>query len=182
MHRKRLQRFRPDGNVAVEHPHRDEYFVRRLEAFGDIVRYLFVPTPLAVGLNYAKLALIVLLIFTVQVLLRSFEVGNPHDVVVANELYWGCLASYWIVAGSLITMGLRARGQQLAPEVAHVAIRRVCRTVVGVPVIVAAVIVASHGPPDRMALTVAIWMIAGTVIGSLGARLAIRTRSVRQST
>lgn len=232
MHRKRLHRFGSNGNVALEHPsHRDEYFVRRLEAFGDIVigfslallalslivpnhaqmlvedkawlwayvwtfglvcsmwgahywtfRYVFVPTPLTVALNYVKLALIVLLIFTVQVLLRSFELGSARDIVVANELYWGCLIAYWIVAGSLMALGLQARRGALAPEVTRVAVNRICRTAVGVPIVTAAVIVTSHGPPYEMALIVAMWMIVAVVIGALVGRLVTRRRSVRQNT
>ena len=145
-----------------EQPHRDEYFVRRLEAFGDVVigfslallalslfvpnhaaqlvahaewfvayvwtfafvctmwgqhywtfRHVFVPNRISLLLNYAKLGLIVLLIFFVQVLLRAFEMGNAHDVVVGNELYWGCLAAYWAVTALTAGRG-HARANQAA--------------------------------------------------------------------
>jgi hypothetical protein len=64
----------------------------------------------------------VLLIFFVQALLKAFEVGNDRDVVVANELYWGCLSAYWVAARLLLAIGMRAQGQALAPEIAGIAI------------------------------------------------------------
>ena len=209
----------------------DQYFVRRLEAFGDVVigfslallalslivpnhaatlvthyawlaayvwtfalvcsmwgshywtfRYVFVPTPFSIFLNYTKLGLIVLLIFMVQVLLRAFELGSARDVIVANELYWGCLVAYWIAAGGLLVLGMRARGESLVPEVARLCVRRVWRIAVTAPVIVAALIITSRGPSYRMATTVAICMVVGIVIGDWAGRAAAHTRALREST
>jgi uncharacterized membrane protein len=209
--------------AASDHVERDEYFVRRLEAFGDIVigfslallaltlivpshaaallrdwvwfaayvwtfafvcsmwgahywtfRYVFMPTRLSLFLNYAKLGLIVLLIFTVQVLLRSFEFGNARDVVVANELYWGCLSAYWIVAALLLATGIRLRGASLAPEIARACVRRIWRVAATVPMIAAGIAIAAQRDASAMASTVALFMIAGLLIGVCAGRIAIR--------
>ncbi len=214
---------------GVHGPHgeradRDEYFVRRLEAFGDIVigfslamlalslivpnharnlltnstwfvayawtfafvcsmwgshywtfRYVFVPTRLSVLLNYAKLALIVLLIFMVQVLLRAFQHGTARDVVVANELYWGCLAAYWVAAALLLVIGMRVRGSMLAPEVAKSCALRIWRIAGTTPMILAGLAVAARGEPANMASTVALFLVAGIVIGVSAGRFATRT-------
>ena len=232
MHRERLLRARPQRYVEVEHAcRRDEYFVRRLEAFGDIVigfslallalslivpnhaatlvrnyawfaayvwtfalvcsmwgahywtfRYIFVPTAFSLVLNYAKLGLVVLLIFTVQVLLRAFVTGGARDVIVANELYWGCLVAYWIVAGLLLFLGMRARAGTLAPELAKPCLLRIWRIAVTAPVVVAAMIVTARGAPEQMATTIALCMVGGIVIGSVAGRMATRTPVALQST
>jgi len=203
--------------------HRDEYFVRRLEAFGDIVigfslallalslivpdharsllehrtwliayvwtfalicsmwgshywtfRYVFTPTRVAVVLNYVKLALIVLLIFAVQVLLKALAAGDPRDVAVANEFYWGCLCAYWLVAGLLLAEGLRARKKYLAPEIVARCQNRLWRLAVIVPVLVAGILIGSRYDADQMASTVATFMVAGVVIGAAAGRIAAR--------
>jgi len=224
--------------VAVAEDHRagerDEYFVRRLESFGDVVigfslallalslavpnharellshpawfvayvwtfafvcsiwashywtfRHVFVPTPLALLLNYAKLGLIVLLIFGVQVLLRAFEVGDGRDVMVANWLYWGCLTAYMIVAALLFAVGFRARVGMLAPEIARQCVRRIWRTALLAPAMIVGLAVAAAGRPGNAASTVALFLVAGAVAGRFAAAIATesyRKRSAQQDT
>lgn len=208
---------------ARREPGRDEYFVRRLEAFGDVVigfslallalslivpnhaaslisnpvwfsayvwtfalvcsmwgshywtfRYVFVPTRPSILLNYAKLGLLVLLIFFVQVLLKAFEVGNDRDVIVANELYWGCLSAYWIAAGLLLAIGMRARVAPLAPEIAQRCVVRIWRVAATVPLVLTGILLGARGTADQMAMTVALFMAAGTAIGAFAGRIAAR--------
>jgi len=205
---------------------RDEYFVRRLEAFGDVVigfslaflgsslivpnhaamllsdptwlaayvwtfalvcsmwgghywtfRYVFVPTRLSLVLNYAKLGFVVLLIFTVQVLLRAFQSGSARDVVAANELYWGCLCAYWVAAAAILAIGMRVRGKQLAPDVARRCLRRIWRVGTTAPAIVAGIAIA-RANPSTMASTIALFMTAGVAAGTFAGRLAARTQTV----
>jgi len=202
---------------------RDEHFIKRLEAFSDVVigfslallalslivpnhaatlathylwlvayvwtfafvcsmwashtwtfRHVFVPTPGSVMLNYAKLGLIVLLIFSVQVLLRAFDQGDARDVIVANELYWGCLVAYWIVAGAILAVGMRARGAALPPEVARNCLRRIWRIAAAAPLTVAGIVIAAHGAPSQTATTIALYMIVGIAAGAFAGRLATR--------
>jgi uncharacterized membrane protein len=206
-----------------EQPHRDEYFVRRLESFGDVVigfslallalslfvpshaaqliahaewlvayvwtfafvctmwgqhywtfRHVFVPDRVSVLLNYAKLGLIVLLIFFVQVLLRAFEIGNAHDVVVGNELYWGCLAAYWVVTALLLAAGMRGRTKPLAPDIERLCVLRFWRIGIAVPFVVAGIAIGAAGPPDRMASTIALSLVAGLALGGVAGRVATR--------
>lgn len=229
MHGSGLRRSRTQEDVALgaePQTHRDEYFVRRLEAFGDIVigfslallaltlvvpphardllahptwlaayvwtfalvcsmwgshywtfRYLFMPTRFSLALNYAKLALIVLLIFSLQVLLRAFDVGEPRDVVAANEFYWSCLASYWAVAGALLLVGLRAPNRSLAPDVVRACVARLCRLGGMIPFVVAGIVVGSRGDPLRMASTISLYLIAGVAVGVAVGRIAVRYAS-----
>jgi uncharacterized membrane protein len=204
-----------------EHADRDEYFVRRLEAFGDIVigfslamlalslivpnhartlltnstwfvayawtfafvcsmwgshywtfRYVFIPTRLSVLLNYAKLGLIVLLMYMVQVLLRAFEHGTARDVIVANELYWGCLAAYWVTAALLLVIGMRVRGSTLAPAIAKSCTLRIWRIAATTPMILAGLAVGARGAATNVASTVALFLAVGVVIGVFAGRLA----------
>jgi uncharacterized membrane protein len=209
---------------AESEGHRDEYFVRRLEAFGDVVigfslallalslfvpkhaaqliahadwfvayvwtfafvctmwgqhywtfRHVFVPNRVSVLLNYAKLGLIVLLIFFVQVLLRAFEMGNAHDVVVGNELYWGCLTAYWVVTALLLAAGMRGRTKPLAPDIERMCVLRFWRLGITVPLVAAGIAIGAAGDPDRMASTIALFLIAGLAIGGIAGRVATRT-------
>lgn len=202
---------------------RDEYFVRRLEAFGDIVigfslallaliltvpshalalvtdgtwffayvwsfalvcsmwgshywtfRYVFMPTRISLLLNYAKLGLIVLLIFLVQVLLRALQGGTARDVIVANELYWGCLAAYFVAAGLLLVIGMRVRGNTLAPEIAKRCTSRIWRIAATTPLILAGLAVAVRGEAANMMTTVSLFLAAGVAIGVLAGRFAAR--------
>ncbi len=213
--------------MAVEQPHRDEYFVRRLEAFGDVVigfslallalslfvpkhaaqlaanadwlvayvwtfafvctmwgqhywtfRHVFVPNQASVLLNYAKLGLIVLLIFFVQVLLRAFEMGNGHDVVVGNELYWGCLTAYWVVTALLLAAGMYGRSKPLPPDIERVCVLRFWRLGITVPLTVAGIVIGAAGPPDRMASTIALFLVAGLALGRVAGRLVTRSTSM----
>jgi len=194
----------------------EEFFVRRLETFGDIVigfslaqlgfslvvpghaaaladhfswliafswtfavvcamwaqhtwtfRYLFVPTPASLLLNYMKLALIVLLVFAIQVLLRAFESGTPRDVVVANVLYWGCFALILGISGAIAAIGLRVRGPGLAPDIAGKARSRVGRSAAAAIATAAGVVVGARGDAGAMAQTVSVFMAAGVVAGRL---------------
>ncbi|HEY1881754.1 MAG TPA: TMEM175 family protein [Candidatus Cybelea sp.] len=205
---------------------RDEVFVRRLEAFGDIVmgfslallgltlvvpdhaaallehqtwliayvwtfalvcimwashywtfRYVFVPTPFCLVVNYAKLALTVLLVFMVQVLMRSYETGTARDVIVANELYWGCLAAIWAATALLLLVGLRDRRAFLAPEIAHRAVARIYRIAATIPALVVGIFIGAHGAADLMSSVVAISLVVGLVLGRAGAALVLRDRS-----
>ncbi len=197
----------------------EEFFVRRLETFGDIVigfslaqlgfslvvpghaaalvdhfswliafswtfavvcmmwaqhtwtfRYLFVPTSASLLLNYMKLALIVLLVFAIQVLLRAFESGAPRDVVVANVLYWGCFAAVLATSGAILAIGLRVRGPELAPEVARTARRRVGRTAAAAIFMTAGIVVGARGDSAAMAQTISGFLAAGVVAGRIGER------------
>jgi uncharacterized membrane protein len=205
---------------------RDEVFVRRLEAFGDIVmgfslallgltlvvpdhaaallehqtwliayvwtfalvcimwashywtfRYVFVPTPFCLVVNYAKLALTVLLVFMVQVLMRSYETGTARDVIVANELYWGCLAAIWAATALLLLVGLRDRRAFLAPEIAQRAVARIYRIAATIPALVVGIFIGAHGAADLMSSVVAISLVVGLVLGRAGAALVLRDRS-----
>jgi len=205
---------------------RDEVFVRRLEAFGDIVmgfslallgltlvvpnhaaslvehptwfaayvwtfalvcvmwsshywtvRYVFVPTPLSLFVNYARLALVVLLIFMVQVLLRAFEVGSSRDVVIANELYWGCLATIWVAGAILMAIGLRARSAHLPVQIKTLCLQRIYRVAAVVPATLAGIAIASRGDPKNMSAVIAYFLVAGAVLGRVaGARVAAQAR------
>lgn len=206
--------------------HRDEYFVRRLEAFGDVVigfslallalslfvpnhaaglianpqwfvayawtfafvcsmweshywtfRYVFVPTRISLLLNYAKLGLIVLLIFFVQVLLRAFDLGSGRDVVVGNELYWGCLSAYWVVTAGLLVAGMRARTVPLEPDIARRCVQRLWRIGVTVPFVLAGIAFGANGVSENMATTIAIFTGAGLTIGGVAGRFATRANS-----
>ncbi len=206
-----------------EQPHRDEYFVRRLEAFGDVVigfslallalslfvpnhaaqlvahaewfvayvwtfafvctmwgqhywtfRHVFVPNRVSLLLNYAKLGLIVLLIFFVQVLLRAFEMGNAHDVVVGNELYWGCLAAYWAVTALLLAAGMRAQSKPLAPDIGRLCVLRLWRIGIVVPLVLAGIAIGAARNPDEMATTIALFLMAGLALGRIAGRIATR--------
>lgn len=209
-----------------QHAGRDEYFVRRLEAFGDIVigfslallavslivpnhaaallanatwlvayiwsfglvcsmweshywtfRYVFMPTRLSVLLNYAKLALIVLLIFMVQVLLRALGDGTAADIIVANELYWGCLAAYFVATGLLLIIGMRVRGSTLAPSIARTCTLRLWRVAATTPLIFAGLVVGAKGEAANMTSTVSLFLVAGIAIGVLAGRLAARSQT-----
>jgi uncharacterized membrane protein len=215
-------------NASGEHRagERDEYFVRRLESFGDVVigfslallgvslavpnhayllirnyawfiayawtfafvcsiwashywtfRHVFVPTRLSLLLNYAKLGLIVLLIFGVQVLLRAFEFGNARDLMVANMLYWGCLTAYLVVAAALMAIGYHFRKSMLAPDVAKQCVRRIWRVAVMVPLILAGLAVALTGQASNAASTVAIFLTAGVAAGAVVSRIVTRTQA-----
>jgi uncharacterized membrane protein len=197
----------------------EEFFVRRLETFGDIVigfslaqlgfslvvpghaaalvdhfswliafswtfavvcmmwaqhtwtfRYLFVPTPTSLLLNYMKLALIVLLVFAIQVLLRAFESGAPRDVVVANVLYWGCFAAILAISGAIAAIGLRTRGPELPPDVARKARSRIGRTAAAALATTAGIAVGARGDSAVMAQTISAFMAAGIVAGRIGER------------
>jgi uncharacterized membrane protein len=211
--------------LSMQAGERDEYFVRRLEAFGDIVigfslallgvslivpnharellshtawfaayvwtfalvcsmwgahywtfRYVFMPTPVSLILNYTKLGLIVLLIFAVQVLLRALQYGDARDVVVANMLYWGCLTAYWIVAVAIIGVGMRLRRAIIAPEIWRRCVLRIWRVVATTPAIILGVVVAARGKPAGMMTTIVLFMLGGLAVGILGGRLATRIR------
>jgi uncharacterized membrane protein len=193
---------------------RDEVFVRRLEAFGDIVmgltlvvpdhaaalvehqdwlvayvwtfalvcvlwashywtfRYVFVPTPLCLVVNYAKLALTVLLVFMVQVLLRSYGTGTASDIIYANELYWGCLAGIWAATAILLVVGLRDRRSSLPPEIVARCRTRIYRIAATVPVMVAGILIGAHGRPGNMSMVVAIALLVGLAVGRIVAALA----------
>jgi uncharacterized membrane protein len=205
---------------------RDEVFVRRLEAFGDIVmgfslallgltlvvpdhaaalvehqnwlvayvwtfalvcvlwashywtfRYVFVPTPLCLVVNYAKLALTVLLVFMVQVLLRSYETGTARDIILANELYWGCLAGIWAATAILLVVGLRDRRSSLPPEIAQRCRMRIYRIAATVPLLVAGILIGARGRPDNMSMVVAISLLIGLSLGRVAAALASKGQS-----
>lgn len=202
---------------------RDEVFVRRLEAFGDIVmgfslallgltlivpnhaadlvqhqtwfvayvwtfalvcimwsshywtfRYVFVPTPFCLVVNYAKLALTVLLIFMVQVLLRSYQVGSPRDVINANELYWGCLAAIWAATAVLLVVGLRDRRPYLPPEIVRRCILRIYRIAATAPALIVGIAIGARGRSDEMSTVVAVALLIGLGIGRVAAALASR--------
>lgn len=209
--------------MALNPPERDEYFVRRLEDFGDVVigfslallalslavpnhaamlfkniewlvayvwtfaivcamwgahywtfRHVFVPTRLSVVLNYAKLGLIVLLIYTLQVLLRAFDLGNARDVVVANQLYWGCLSLYMATTAALLAIGLRVRHAALTPPIARNCISRIWRAGITVPLIVVGLFVTAKGPANAMASNMALVVVAGSLAGRWIGRRAAR--------
>jgi uncharacterized membrane protein len=200
---------------------RDEVFVRRLEAFGDIVmgfslallgltlvvpdhaaalvehqdwlvayvwtfalvcvlwashywtfRYVFVPTPLCLVVNYAKLALTVLLVFMVQVLLRSYATGTASDIIYANEFYWGCLAGIWTATAILLVVGLHDRRSSLPPEIVQRCRMRIYRIAATVPVMVAGILIGAHGRPENMSAVVAISLLIGLTVGRVAAALA----------
>jgi uncharacterized membrane protein len=202
---------------------RDEVFVRRLEAFGDIVmgfslallgltlivpnhaailveqqtwlvayvwtfalvcvmwashywtfRYVFVPTPFCLIVNYAKLALTVLLIFMVQVLLRSYQTGTERDVIYANELYWGCLAAIWAASALLLIVGLRDRRAYLPPDIVRRCIVRIYRVAATAPALIVGIVIGARGPSDRMSTVVAVALLAGLAIGRGAAAWASR--------
>ncbi len=212
-----------ESNAA---PMRDEVFVRRLEAFGDIVmgfslallgltlvvpdhaaalvehqnwlvayvwtfalvcvlwashywtfRYVFVPTPLCLVVNYAKLALTVLLVFMVQVLLRSYETGTARDIIFANELYWGCLAGIWAATAILLVVGLRDRRSSLPPEIVQRCRMRIYRIAATVPLLVAGILIGARGRPDNMSMVVAISLLVGLSLGRVAAALASKGQS-----
>ncbi|HEX3368556.1 MAG TPA: TMEM175 family protein [Candidatus Cybelea sp.] len=205
---------------------RDEVFVRRLEAFGDIVmgfslgllgltlvvpnhaaalfehqtwlvgyvwtfalvcvmwashywtfRYVFVPTPFCLVVNYAKLALTVLLIFMVQVLMRSYETGTARDIVVANELYWGCLAAIWAATALLLIVGLRDRRAFLPPEIERRAVARIYRIAATVPALLVGIFIGARGRADLMSSVVAVSLVVGLALGRAAAALALRSHS-----
>ena len=210
--------------MALNPPERDEYFLRRLEAFGDVVigfslallalslivpnhaaglvhniewlvayvwtfafvcamwgshywtfRHVFVPTRLALFLNYAKLGLIVLLVYTLQVLLRAFDVGNSRDIITANELYWGCLSAYMATTAALLAAGLAARRAQLTPEIIRSCLSRIYRICVTVPLIVVAIFITARGPAQAMATNIALTVAAGSVAERWIGRRAARS-------
>lgn len=136
-------------------------------------RHIFVPTRLALLLNYAKLAFIVLLVFMVQVLMKAFQFGSALDVIVANELYWGCLCAYWIVAAWIILIGLRLRAGKMDPSILRNATRRVWRMGASAVMIVVGFGVSANNAP-WMATVISIFMIAGMIAGSVGGSLATR--------
>jgi uncharacterized membrane protein len=205
---------------------RDEVFVRRLEAFGDIVmgfslallgltlvvpdhaaalvehqdwlvayvwtfalvcvlwashywtfRYVFVPTPLCLVVNYAKLALTVLLVFMVQVLLRSYQTGTASDIIYANELYWGCLAGIWTATAILLVVGLHDRRSSLPPEIVGRCRMRIYRIAATVPVMVGGILIGAHGRPENMSAVVAISLLIGLTAGRVAAALASKGQS-----
>ncbi|HEX4013907.1 MAG TPA: TMEM175 family protein [Candidatus Cybelea sp.] len=202
---------------------RDEVFVRRLEAFGDIVmgfslallgltlvvpnhaaalvdnptwliayvwtfalvcimwashywtfRYVFVPTPFCLIVNYAKLALTVLLIFMVQVLLRSNQTGSQRDLIYANELYWGCLTAIWAASAVLLIVGLRDRRAYLPPEIVGRCVVRIYRVAAAAPALIVGIIIGARGPAGRMSTVVAVAMLVGLAIGRAAAAWASR--------
>jgi uncharacterized membrane protein len=202
---------------------RDEVFVRRLEAFGDIVmgfslallgltlvvpnhavalvenqtwlvayvwtfalvcvlwashywtfRYVFVPTPLCLMVNYAKLALTVLLVFMVQVALRSYQTGTTRDIIVANELYWGCLAAIWAASAVLLVVGLRDRRANLQPEIAQRCVARIYRIAATVPALIVGILIGARGRAEMMSTVVAISLVVGLGLGRAAAALAFR--------
>jgi hypothetical protein len=132
------------------------------------------PTRISLLLNYAKLGLIVLLIFLVQVLLRALQGGTARDVIVANELYWGCLAAYFVAAGLLLVIGMRVRGNTLAPEIAKRCTFRIWRIAATTPLILAGLAVAARGAAANMMTTVSLFLVAGVAIGVLAGRFAAR--------
>lgn len=136
-------------------------------------RHLFVPTRLSLLLTYAKLALIVLLVFTVQVLMRSFEFGNARDVIVANEFYWSCLSAYWIVASWIMVIGMRLLGDKVAPGILRNAKRRIWRMVVSTIMTVIGIAVSAQNAP-WMATTISCFLIVGLVIGNVAGSLATK--------
>jgi hypothetical protein len=140
-------------------------------------RYIFMPTRLSLLLNYAKLGLVVLLIFLVQVLLRALQGGTARDVIVANELYWGCLAAYFIVAGLLLVIGMRVRGNTLAPDIARKCTLRIWRMAGTTPLIFAGLAVASRGEAANMMTTISIFLAAGVALGVLAGRFAARIQT-----
>jgi uncharacterized membrane protein len=141
-------------------------------------RHVFVPTRLTLLLNYAKLAFIVLLVFMVQVLMRAFQFGSARDVIVANELYWGCLCAYWIVAGWIILIGVRLRAGKIEPTILQNATRRVWRMAASAVMIVIGFVVSANTAP-WMATVISIFMIAGMIAGSVGGSLATRASASR---
>jgi uncharacterized membrane protein len=202
---------------------RDEYFVSRLEAFGDVVigfslallavtlavpnhaamllhnldwlvayvwtfsivcamwgshywtfRHVFAPTPASVVLNHAKLGLIILLIYTLQVLLRAFDLGNARDIIVANQLYWGCLSAYLATTAMLLAVGLRVRHARLTPSVARNCISRIWRAGITVPLIVVGIFVTAKGPAQSMATNMALLVASGSAVGRWIGRRATR--------
>lgn len=140
-------------------------------------RYVFVPTPFCLVVNYAKLALTVLLVFMVQVLMRSYETGTARDVVIANELYWGCLAAIWAATALLLIVGLRDRRAFLPPEIAQRAVARIYRIAATVPALVVGIFIGAHGAAALMPGVVAISLVVGLALGRAGAALALRDRS-----
>jgi len=199
---------------VIDPPERDEYFVRRLEDFGDVVigfslallalslavpnhaamllqnvewlvayvwtfsivcamwgahywtfRHVFVPTRLSVVLNYAKLGLIVLLIYTLQVLLRAFDLGNARDIIVANQLYWVCLSLYMATTAMLLAIGLRVRHASLTPTITRNCISRIWRAGISAPLILVGIFVTAKGPAQAMATNMALVVVAGSLVG-----------------
>jgi uncharacterized membrane protein len=71
-----------------------------------IFRTSFVPTPLAIVLNFVLLATIVLLVYFAQVFARA---TTMNDLIVAARLYFGMLAINYLITACLyaITHGSR---------------------------------------------------------------------------
>jgi len=138
-------------------------------------RHVFAPTPSSVFLNYAKLGLIVLLIYTLQVLLRAFDLGNARDIIVANQLYWGCLSAYMATTATLLAIGLRVRHARLTPSIARNCISRIWRAGITVPLIVVGIFVTAKGPAQAMATNMALLVVSGSVVGRWIGRRAART-------
>jgi uncharacterized membrane protein len=138
-------------------------------------RHVFVPTRLSVVLNYAKLGLIVLLIYTLQVLLRAFDLGNARDIIVANQLYWVCLSLYMATTAMLLAIGLRVRRASLTPTIVRSCIGRIWRAGISAPLILVGIFVTAKGPAQAMATNMALVVVAGSLAGRWIGRRAART-------
>jgi hypothetical protein len=127
--------------------------------------------------NYAKLALTVLLVFMVQVALRSYQTGTARDIIFANEFYWGCLAAIWAASAVLLIVGLRDRRASLPPEIVQRCLARIYRIAATVPALIVGILIGARGRADMMSTVVAISLVIGLALGRAAAALALRDPS-----
>jgi uncharacterized membrane protein len=138
-----------------------------------LFEYFFVPTPLTVALNFITLALVVWLVYQLQVYVR-FQ--NTSEAVVAATGYVVTFSAVWLLLMTLFVISMRIRWRALVAKERRIGILSVARLgSIGLGSLATlALALLFKWTPEFVFVSIFLWATLGRVVGLVAVRRLAR--------